>query len=188
MKYPSAPLTPFLVPLAENPHCLQIDRSQTSTTRPKLNSSLSYSSKLLGVAKELNPFAISQIRTLSPKYRGGVGSSSAKPPRSLRLCVVFCSRWFRLLFSTTYELPPPSHRFASPAFSSTYKSLFSQLACFQKHLRCPLVFPNPTKICSPQRLGGSGDARGGAIGGTLSSGVEARERGEPNVGPEGPTP
>jgi hypothetical protein len=44
------------------------------------------------------------------------------------------------LFSRTYELPPQTDRFASTAFSWTYKSLFSQFACFHKHLRCPLVF------------------------------------------------
>src|SRR6266853_1771986 len=58
---------------------------------------------------------------------------------------VFCSP----LFSRTYELLPPRHRFASPAFSCIYKSLFSQVRCFQKHLRCPLVFSNPTRIRSP---------------------------------------
>jgi hypothetical protein len=38
-------------------------------------------------------------------------------------------------------LPPPFHGFASPTFSFTYKLLFSQLAYFHKHLRCPIVFP-----------------------------------------------
>ena len=50
------------------------------------------------------------------------------------------------LFSGTYELPPLNHRFASPAFSSTSELLFSQAPCFQKHLRCPLVFSNDLKI------------------------------------------
>src|SRR5882757_1308164 len=54
----------------------------------------------------------------------------------------FCSP----LFSRTYELLPPRHRFASHAFSSTYKSLCSQLPCFQKHLRCPLVFSKSIQI------------------------------------------
>src|SRR5260370_11847333 len=84
----------------------------------------------------------------------------ASPPENLRLFLghgsllptehstrnrsVFCSH----LFSRTYELLPPSHRFASHAFSCIYKSLFSQVRCFQKHLRCPLVFSNSTKIRS----------------------------------------
>src|SRR5882762_769477 len=55
---------------------------------------------------------------------------------------VFCSR----LFSRTYELPPPPHRFASLAFSSTYELLFSQLSCFHKHLRCPLVFSSTSQF------------------------------------------
>jgi hypothetical protein len=53
------------------------------------------------------------------------------------------------LFSRAYKLLPPLHRFASRAFSRAYKLLFPQLACFHKHLRCPLVFPNPAKIRSP---------------------------------------
>ena len=64
-------------------------------------------------------------------------SAHARRGGSLRYHLQFLSR---SLFSRTYELPPPRHRFASHAFSSTYKSLFSQLPCFQKHLRCPLVF------------------------------------------------
>jgi hypothetical protein len=55
---------------------------------------------------------------------------------------VSCSR----LFSRTYELPPPPHRFASHALSSTYELLFPQLACFQKHLRCPLVFSSTSEF------------------------------------------
>jgi hypothetical protein len=58
----------------------------------------------------------------------------------------------RSLFSRTYELLPPRYRFASHAFSFTYKSLFSQLACFQKYLRCPLVFGNPTRSDPNSRL------------------------------------
>ena len=142
MKYAPAPLTPFLAPLPENSHRLQIDRSPIPTTPPKLNSSLSYSSKLFVVAKKLNSFAIKQIQTLSQKHPGwGYAADS--------LFTGHQSRVTSHGFSTTYELPPPSHRFASRVFSFTCELLFSQLPCFQKHLRCPLVFPNPTKICSP---------------------------------------
>src|SRR6266481_698627 len=89
----------------------------------------------------LTPFLASppQNSRLFPRH-----GSPLPTDHSTRNSSVFCSP----LFSRTYELLPPRHRFASHAFSSTYKSLFSQLACFQKHLRCPLVFPNPTRIRS----------------------------------------
>jgi hypothetical protein len=65
---------------------------------------------------------------------------------------VFCSR----LFSRTYELPPPPYRFASHALSCTYELLFPQLACFQKHLRCPLVFSSTSEFpMAPVRKNGS---------------------------------
>jgi hypothetical protein len=46
----------------------------------------------------------------------------------------------RPLFSYTYELPLPTHRFAGPLVSTTYELLFPQPLCFEKHLRCPIVF------------------------------------------------
>jgi hypothetical protein len=65
---------------------------------------------------------------------------------------VFCFR----LFSRTYELPPPPHRFASHASSYTYELLFAQLACFQKHLRCPLAFFSTSEFpMGPVRENGS---------------------------------
>src|SRR6267142_2397162 len=89
----------------------------------------------------LTPFLASppQNSRLFPRH-----GSSLPTDHSTRNPSVFCSP----LFSRTYELPPPRHRFASRAFSFTYKLLFPQLRCFQKHLRCPLVFSNPTKIRS----------------------------------------
>src|SRR5712672_3573113 len=51
----------------------------------------------------------------------------------------FCSP----LFSRTYELPPPHHRFASHAFSSTYKSLFSQPLSFHIYTKPPGVAHHP---------------------------------------------
>src|SRR6266478_8714280 len=81
----------------------------------------------------LTPFLASppQNSRLFPRH-----GSPLPTDHSTRNPSVFCSP----LFSRTYELPPPRHRFASPAFSFTYKLLFPQLRCFQKHLRCPLVF------------------------------------------------
>src|SRR6267154_5366319 len=51
----------------------------------------------------------------------------------------FCST----LFSRTYELLPPRHRFASHAFSSTYKSLFSQPLSFHIYTKPPGVTHHP---------------------------------------------
>jgi len=129
----------------------------------KLNSSLSYSSKLFVAAKKRNSFAISQIRTLSQKHRGGVGaflcetsafSAPARPSgESLRYHL---QPFRRSLVFNNLRIAPPFHRFASPAFSRTYKSLFSQLACFHKHLRCPLVFPFFLATRLPRALSGRG--------------------------------
>jgi len=94
MKYPPAPLTPFLASPPQNSRLF-----------------LRHGSPLLTDHSTRNPS-------------------------------VFCSR----LFSRTYELPPPPHRFTSHAFSYTYELLFSQLACFQKHLRCPLVFSSTSEF------------------------------------------
>jgi hypothetical protein len=54
------------------------------------------------------------------------------------------------LFSYTYELPLPSDRFAAPLFSNIYELPFPQLLCFDKHLRCPIVFfaPPRNSACS----------------------------------------
>ena len=56
----------------------------------------------------------------------------------------------RPLFSHTYESPLPTHRFVSRLFPSTSESLFPQTLCFEKHLRCPIVFsarpPKPTPL------------------------------------------
>jgi hypothetical protein len=77
MKYPASHLTPFLAPLPENLHRLHIDRSQIYPTPPKVNSSLSYCSKLFFtlslegfVAKKVNFFGIKQIQTLSQRTPG----------------------------------------------------------------------------------------------------------------------
>ena len=40
------------------------------------------------------------------------------------------------LFSFTYKLPSPYHRFSSSLFSWTYKSLFSQLLSFHINTNC----------------------------------------------------
>jgi hypothetical protein len=141
MKYPASHLTPFLGSPPENSHLLNFDLSPICATTREVKPALSYSSKLFVDAKKVNSFAIKQIQTLLQKQPGWGGvflcdSSTFSAPLRYRR-----SRCVGPLFSRTYKLPPRTHRFASPAFSFTYKLLFSQLACFQKHLRCPLVFP-----------------------------------------------
>ncbi len=87
----------------------------------------------------LTPFPASRPQNLRVFLPHGASLLTDGPPRNPS---VFCSR----LFSRTYELPPPPHRFTSHAFSYTYELLFSQLACFQKHLRCPLVFSSTSEF------------------------------------------
>ena len=53
--------------------------------------------------------------------------------------------------SYTYELPLLIDRFARPLVSSTYELLFSQPLCFEKHLRCPIVFSALLKAQRPLR-------------------------------------
>src|SRR5712671_7432642 len=152
MKYPPAPLTPFLASPPDNSHPLQINPSPIAFVGRNSNTAVSYSYKLLVVAKKVNSFAIKQIQTLSQKHRGGGGvflCDTSAFSASLRYHLR-SSR--QSLFARAYELLASPHRFASHSFSLTYKSLFSQLPCFQKHLRCPLVFPNPTRSDPNSRL------------------------------------
>jgi hypothetical protein len=58
---------------------------------------------------------IYRIYVFAPEWRG----FSAKPQRSLRLCVIVCRRFFTLVFSHSYEL------------------LFPQPLCFANHPSCP---------------------------------------------------
>src|SRR5712671_5320645 len=117
MKYPPAPLTPFLASPPDNLHPLQINPSPIAFVGRNSNTAVSYSYKLLIVAKKLNSFAIKQIQTLSEKHPGwGVvlicvtsafSASLRYHLRSLRQC----------LFSRAYKLLPSHHRFASHSFS-----------------------------------------------------------------------
>jgi hypothetical protein len=58
----------------------------------------------------------------------------------------------RPLFSYTYELPLPNHRFSSLVFSATYELLFSQLRCFQIDTNCPMCFSMSPLILRSRRL------------------------------------
>ena len=158
MKYPPAPLTPFLASPPRNRRKTQFPNEQRELKDHQPTLSASIACRLLNSLASLFSTPFLYFQSLAASFRKTPGvwgtaflcatsafSAPARRDGSLRYHLQFLSR---SLFSRTYELPPPHHRFASHAFSSTYKSLFSQLACFQKHLRCPLVFPNPTRIRS----------------------------------------
>ena len=148
MKYPPAPLTPFLAALPQNPP----HRFRPHSLVPRTAKALSAHSSIACALFELScrsffnaALCFQSLAHSFAKHRGGVlfcdtsalSTSLYPEPRGVRYR---CSRWIGPLFSRTYELPPATHRFASRAFSCTYKLLFSQLACFHKHLRCPLLF------------------------------------------------
>src|SRR5882762_2927774 len=95
-------------------------------------------------ASHLTPFLASSAKKLRVSLPHGAPVPTVQSRRNPS---VFASP----LFSTIYELPPQTDRFLSPAFSSTYELLFSQLPCFQKHLRCPLVFSLTVKFPSVSR-------------------------------------
>src|SRR6266852_73478 len=83
----------------------------------KLTPLLRYSCKLFVAPKKVNSFAIKQIQTLSAKHPGW-----GYLARLLRLCTTI------------------THRFFTPLFSSTYKSLFSQLPCFHIYTKRGVFF------------------------------------------------
>jgi len=83
----------------------------------KLTPLFRYSCSLLPLFLRVRPFVFNSLQPLLPKT-GGWGIP-------------------RRLTSETRHVP---HRFFTPLFSSSYKSLFSQLLCFHIHLRCPIVF------------------------------------------------
>jgi hypothetical protein len=157
MKYPSAPLTPFLAPLP----CIRPGTHILSERDPKDPDRLTPGTSI--TCRLLNPLgSLFASRFL---YFQSFAASFSKTPgvwgtvlhrvtyafsASLRYHFQLLSRSF---FSRTYKLPLQTHRFASHAFSSTYKLLFSQLPCFQKHLRCPIVFSFTSQLtgCHPIR-------------------------------------
>jgi hypothetical protein len=148
MKYPPAPLTPFPTSLPEkfaSPSARSLANPYDSS-RGKRSAFILF--RTLCRCEESELFC-NQLNAHSFTKTPGVGgtvflgdtsafSASLYPePRGVRYHLRSLRR---SLFSRTYKLPPPPSRFASHAFSCTYKSLFPQLACFHKHLRCPLVF------------------------------------------------
>jgi hypothetical protein len=149
MKYPPAPLTPFLAspPRIRRRTLIPNEQRELKDHQPTLSASIacrllkSLASLFVPRILCFQRLAASFAKIPGVGYPRGFSSLFTRSAfRDGRLN--FCSS----LFSRIYELPPPPHRFASHTFSSTYKSLFSQLACFQKHLRCPLVFSKSIQI------------------------------------------
>jgi hypothetical protein len=150
MKYPAAQLTPFL----PSPLCIRrrmhilTEQRDLKDLDPTLSASIAC--RLLKSLASLFPSPFLYFQSFAASFRKTPGvwgtaflcdtsafSASLYPePRGVRYHFQFLSR---SLFSRTYELPPPLHRFACPAFSCTSKLLFPQLPYFQKYLRCPLV-------------------------------------------------
>lgn len=94
MKYPPAPLTPFLASSSQNLRGIPSHSSATTYSRSRRNT-----------LPFLLPFVFKNL-----------------------------------------QVPPPTHRFVSHAFSSNCELLFSQLPCFQKHLRCPMLFSSAYSV------------------------------------------
>jgi hypothetical protein len=117
-----------------------------STHPAELNPFSTHSSGLFVHAKNLNPFEIKQIQTLSAKHPGwgylcdNSGPSASLYPEPRRVRYHLPSFFSSLLFSYSYKLPPSSARFFPPLLSWSYELLFPQLLSFHNHLRCPLVF------------------------------------------------
>jgi len=147
MKYPPAPLTPFLASpprIRRRTHILNEQR-ELKDHQPTLSDSIAC--RLLNSLASLFSTPFLYFQSLAASFRKTPGvwstvfgayafSTPARRRGSLRYHLQFLSR---SLFSRTYELPPPHHRFASHAFSSTYKSLFSQPLSFHIYTKPPGV-------------------------------------------------
>ena len=153
MKYPPAPLTPFLAspPRIRRRTHIPNEQREPKDHQPTLSASIAC--RLLNSLASLfsTPFLYFQSLAASFRKTPGVwgtvflcGASAFSAPArhggSLRYHAQFLNR---SLFSRTYELPPPHHRFASHAFSSTYKSLFSQPLSFHIYTKPPGVTHHP---------------------------------------------
>jgi hypothetical protein len=71
---------------------------------------------------------------------------------NLQIKVLLTVSPFRPSFLQPPVLHPENNRFFTPLFSTTSELLFSQLLCFQNHLRCPLVFRCADQTSTPDAL------------------------------------
>ncbi len=152
MKYPPAPLTPFLASPPRIRRRTQIlnDQRELKDYQPTLSASIAC--RLLNSLASLfsTPFLYFQSLAASFVKIPGVGvprgfsslfTGSAVREGQLNFCP--------LVFSRTYESLFAAHRSASPAFSYSYKSLFPQLLSFHIYTKPPGVthhYSLPTAI------------------------------------------
>ena len=154
MKYPPAPLTPFLAALPQNPRHRFRPHSLAPRTAKPLSAHFPIACALfeLSCRSFSSPSSLFSVACALFCKNTGVGYSFVLGGtlRHLRVLCVSSPRAARGALSLqsldrspvfkNLRIAPAIHRFASRAFSRTYKLLFSQLPCFQKHLRCPLLF------------------------------------------------
>ena len=153
MKYPPAPLTPFLASPMVMRRRTHIPNEQRELKDHQPTLSASIACRLLKSLASLFSIPYLYFQSVAASFRKTPGvwgavflcdtsafSAPARRDGSLRYHLQFLSR---PLFSRTYELPPPRHRFASHAFSSTYKSLFSQPLSFHIYTKPPGVTHHP---------------------------------------------
>jgi hypothetical protein len=168
MKYPPALLTPFLPTFPGEIPSKRILSAKNSARAPddppasplstfRMNTCKSVSKQRTLSPSRMNTYAKPRGRGAPPTMRPCRGLSSdrlasgASALRCFPHSIQFRSLCYRSVLMNL-QVAPPFHRFASHVFSFTCKLLFSQLPCFQKHLRCPLVFPLTVKFPSVSRL------------------------------------
>ena len=158
MKYPPAPLTPFLAALPQNARpSLRCHRLVAKTRKPRSSVSSTACPLLNSPAPLLATPPLSfQSLTASFLKTPGVGLPSRKPGERQRP-----SRFPRLTSHQTpvtalclspvlnnLQIPPAHHRPASPPFSRTYKSLFPQTLSFHIDTNPRGCAPLPAEKCA----------------------------------------
>jgi hypothetical protein len=139
VKYPASPLTPFPPALPENSHLLHSGRSSICTTARKVNPGLSHCSGLFVIAKKVNSFAISQMRTLSQKHRGvgypapfrHLGSAftaTIVPNRQIKFSARSCFQLMSCSFKTIDQHIPHFHGLTNCFFGKLFLFTSIQIA------------------------------------------------------------
>ena len=146
MKYPPAPLTPFLAspPRIRRRTHIPNEQRELKDHQPTLSASIAC--RLLNSLASLFAPRIFCFQRLAASFAkipgGGVPlrlSLIVYPERRSRGELNFCP----LLFSRTYKSLLPPHRSVCPAFSYSYKSLFPQLLSFHIYTKPPGVTHHP---------------------------------------------
>src|SRR5437879_3304417 len=124
MKYPTGPINLFTSDTYEETRPSISCNSRLFIPTADLSALPSIACRLLNSLASLfaTPLVCFQPLAASFSKMPGVGY-----PRQDLVHTVHALEFRSRVFSRSYELPPKTDRFASPAFSCTYKSLFSQL-------------------------------------------------------------